>query len=144
MIPLPAFQTIMVDYGLPLMNQDTDELLASNVFTKDAEKQVLVDYKKLIKEVTPKEKKYTNSAALIGAAIKIQKVFRGYMYRKRLAEEGSHLSKLGDDLKNLTSKRMDGSKAKKDSEEKEQAEKKKAMTKDQLKADQAKKKEAHA
>ena len=39
LIPLPVFQTIMIDYGLPLMETDKPALFKEGILTTDKDKQ---------------------------------------------------------------------------------------------------------
>lgn len=121
----------MVDYGLPLLNQDTDDLLKRGLFVKDADKQTIVKYKDLLREVIPEKKRYGNPAAMVKAAVMIQKVFRGYIYRKKYAAQIEAFEQIGEDLKGIASKKLDASKAKKASEDKDKTDaKKKPPTKE--------------
>ena len=63
-LPLPVFQTIMVDYGLPLMETDKPALLKEGVFTLDKDKQFLVHYKLLLRMIVPQKNKYASSEVL--------------------------------------------------------------------------------
>jgi adenylyl- and sulfurtransferase ThiI len=112
---------------------------------QDADKQVLVDYKRLMHRVTPVQKNTQSIVKMAAAATMIQKVFRGYIQRKKFAEFGANLINTGENIKDVASKKLDASKAKKASDDKDKSEaKKKVLTKEELKAEQAKKKEAHA
>ena len=55
MIPLPIFQTLMIDYDLGFEDHDRDELAAEQYILVDKEKNELVDYQKIFKDFNPKQ-----------------------------------------------------------------------------------------
>ena len=88
----------------------------------------------------PEPKK--NYVALISAAIKIQKVFRGYMHRKKNASLMTQLADMSESIHFAGQKKLDAAKAKKASEDKEKAEAAKKKSKSQNREEMLKKKEA--
>ena len=70
MIPLPIFQTIMIDYDLVFVDNDRDELSAESYIMVDKEKNELVDYQKIFRDFNPKQMTM-NIANLAMYAIKI-------------------------------------------------------------------------
>lgn len=128
-LPVAVFQTIMVDFGLPLTESDRPDMLKLGFFFVDKDKQSLVDYKKLIKKITPDQKLRANSNILMLAALKIQKVFRGYIFRKKYkVQREKELKELSTVIQKTGSKRADRSK-KRESLDKEKKEKEKQKDK---------------
>lgn len=126
-LPLAVFQTIMVDYGLPLTEADRPDMVKQGFFVTDRDKQTLVDYKKLIQKITPEQKRFGgNASALMQAAIVIQKNFRGYIHRKKYkAQKDAELQQLSKEVKVIGSKRADNKKVR-ESQDKDRAEREKA------------------
>lgn len=68
----------------------------------------------------PEKKKIKLDQQLIDIVIYIQKIFRGHMARKTLkAMMDAKFDTMGEDIKNLGSKKMDPTKAKKASDDKD-------------------------
>lgn len=55
-LPLAVFQTLMVDYDLTIIDSDAKELRDLKYLVLDTEKNELVNYLKLFKDLEPKKK----------------------------------------------------------------------------------------
>lgn len=79
---------------------------------------------------------------MIIAATQIQKVFRGYLHRKRNVSLMSQLADMSESIHFAGQKKLDAAKAKKASEDKDKAEAAKKKSKSQNREEMLKKKEA--
>ena len=135
-LPLAVFQTIMIDYDLPMIDKDKVELTAHKVMFMDKEHNELVAYMQLFQDVGPK-KKTVSMTVLVDCALKIQALVRGFLARgfaRDLREQGG--SHLKEDLKNMAQDKAAGKKA--------AVVPKKNMTKEERAKELKKKKEAMA
>ena len=76
-LPLAVFQTIMIDYDLPLVNSDMVELNKKKYLFLDAEKNELVSYALLFKDLSPKQK-IASVVDLSRHVIRIQAMVRAF------------------------------------------------------------------
>ena len=84
-LPLAVFQTIMVDYDLPMVDSDKRELLAQKLLFVDKEGNEMVSFLELLEDLGPKPST-VGAAELALMATRIQAAARG-MLARRFARE---------------------------------------------------------
>ena len=133
-LPLAVVQTLMGDYGLPMVDADKRELTERKFMLIDDEGNEMIAYMELMKDLGPK-KKARSMEELAAAATKMQRVARGFLARKLAAElRAARVEHLKDDIKGIA----------KDKAGKKPVETKKRMTKEEKDAENKKKREATA
>ena len=75
----------MIDYDLPMIDQDKNELFKLEFLFVDNEKNDIVNYIEIFKEMGPK-KKITSIAELTSSVVRIQALVRGMLDRKYAAD----------------------------------------------------------
>jgi hypothetical protein len=73
----------MIDYDLPLVDFDRQELYKKAIAMKDSEGNEFIKYKELLEEVKPRKKQSTDIKQLERLVTKVQAVWRGHVIRKR-------------------------------------------------------------
>ena len=84
-LPLAAFQTVMVDYDLPMVDSDKRELLGAKLLFHDKDGNEMVSFLELLEDLGPKPTT-VGAAELARMAIRIQAAARG-MLARRFARE---------------------------------------------------------
>jgi len=85
-IPLSNFQTIMIDYDIPLVDFDVQELRKKSFMTKDSQGNEYVKYQSLLEEVKPKQVATTDLKTLTRLVTKVQASWRAFVCRKQYAK----------------------------------------------------------
>lgn len=81
-LPLPAFQSLMADYDLAMLESDVRELRSRKFILEDSDRNELVKYLELLRDATPVERASLDSMEKVGdAAVRIQALIRGFLAR---------------------------------------------------------------
>lgn len=131
-LPLAVFQTLMVDYDLTIIDSDAKELKEQKYLVLDTEKNELVNYLKLFKDLEP-QKKAANVEDVTKFVVRIQAIVRGRRAR-RLTDDlrAGGMENLKDDIKNIAKdkgKKLDPKANAKQTKEERMAEMKKKKAK---------------
>lgn len=83
-LPISNFQTIMIDYDLPLMEQDLRDMRSKAFIMVDKNGHEFVRYRELLDSIKPKNAAQSDMNFINKIVTKVQAVWRGYSTRKRL------------------------------------------------------------
>ena len=98
-LPISNFQTIMIDYDLPLMDFDMRDLRTKAFIHTDKQGNEYVKYKDLLDSLRPKNQAQTNINLINRMVTRIQARFRGYLQRKEyLKMQNSEFRPVGQAL----------------------------------------------
>jgi IQ calmodulin-binding motif len=86
-LPISNFQTIMIDYDLPLMEYDLKEMKSKGFIHLDKHGNEFVRYRDLLESVKPKHQMANDLAFINRKVAKLQAVWRGHMQRKRYLKQ---------------------------------------------------------
>ena len=82
-IPLPVFQTIMIDYDLPFIDKDKVEMEKEGYLVTDNAKNEFIKYNSIFRQST-QAVKHTVPDNIIAVVLNIQKIWRGIVARRQV------------------------------------------------------------
>lgn len=104
-LPISNFQTIMIDYDLPLMEFDMRDLRTKAFIFADKQGNEYVKYKELLDSLSPKNQAHTNINLINRMITRIQAKWRGYLQRKKyLKMQTSDFRPVGQALTKVSQK----------------------------------------
>lgn len=77
-LPISNFQTIMIDYDLPLMEFDMKEMRTKSVVVTDKQGNEFIKYKELMEIVKPNQRQKNDIKHINYLVTKVQSAWRGY------------------------------------------------------------------
>lgn len=80
-IPLPVFQTIMIDYDLPFIDKDKVEMEKEGCLITDTNKNEFIKYNSIFRQTTQATKSKVPEN-IVAVVVNIQKIWRGIVARR--------------------------------------------------------------